>query len=115
MRIIILSTVFFASCINNSFLNPGDYRNFPIAVDCEKPQDVSLNFTKEGMPPKRVDDKNVEFKEIFNAKGERQPICIFKDMTLLEFCQYKGPDEVAPYWVENYKKINAVKCKEVLN
>jgi len=112
LLILLLST----SCINTkTFLNTGDYRDFPIAVDCEKPEDVSLNFSKDGLPSKRIDDKGVEFREIFSPDGKRRPICIFKDMTLLEFCQYKGEDEVAPYWVESYKKINAVKCKEVLH
>jgi hypothetical protein len=110
---IIFVSLFFASCkppFNLTF----DYRNDPIAVDCEKTGDVSLTFSKAGMPTKKVDANNVDFKEIKDQWGKPRTICVFQDLTLLEFCQYKGKDEVAPYWVEGYQKIDSVKCTEIL-
>lgn len=105
-----LTSCDFKSPINLSF----DYRNDPIAVDCESASDVSLHFSKVGMPTKKVDSNNVDFKIIKDQSGNPRSVCIFQDLTLLEFCQYKGKDEVAPYWVEGYQKIDSVKCKEIL-
>lgn len=104
-----------SSCsYKNPFLFTSDYRQFPIAVDCDKASDVSLTFQKEGMPTVRIDEHSVEFKTLVDDKGKSRPICIFENMTLLQFCQYKGPDIVGPYWVPAYQKIDAAKCKEVL-
>lgn len=104
-----------ASCsYKNPFLFTSDYRQFPVAVDCEKATDVSLTFQKDGMPTVHIDDHSVEFKNLVDDKGKMRPICIFENMTLLQFCQYKGADAVGPYWVPAYQKIDAAKCKEVL-
>lgn len=89
-------------------------KNSAIAVDCEKARDVSLTFSKVGMPTKKVDANNVDFKIIKDQHGQPRSICIFQDLTLLEFCQYKGKEEVAPYWMEGYQKIDSVKCQEIL-
>lgn len=105
-----ISSCSFKAPFNLSF----DYRQDPIAVDCEKAGDVSLNFSKVGMITKKVDANNVDFRVIKDQWGKPRSICVFQDMTLLEFCQYKGKDEVAPYWVEGYQKIDSVKCSEVL-
>jgi hypothetical protein len=110
----ILLTLFSSCELKHSFNLSSDYRNFPIAVDCEKPSDVNLTYQKDGMPTKKVGANNVTFKIIKNDKGFDRPICIFDDLTLLEFCQYKGESEVGPYWIASYQKINAVKCSEVL-
>lgn len=110
----ILLTLFSSCELKHTFNLSSDYRNFPIAVDCEKPSDVNLTYQKDGMPTKKVGANNVTFKIIKNDKGFDRPICIFDDLTLLEFCQYKGESEVGPYWIASYQKINAVKCSEVL-
>ena len=113
--LIVFLLSFFSACeLKNTFNLSTDYRNFPIAVDCEKPSDVNLTYEKEGMITKKVGPTNVTFKIIKSDKGFDRPICIFDDLTLLEFCQYKGPSEVGPYWIASYQKINAVKCSEVL-
>ncbi len=109
----ILYFFFFSSCDKNILISK-DYRNFPVAVDCNSPKDVNLTYEKKGMPKKKVDETNVDFKMINGDFGKMRPVCIFQDLTLLEICQYKGADFVAPYWVADYERINAVKCKEVL-
>jgi hypothetical protein len=91
-----------------------DYRQDPIAVDCEKPTDVDLTFSKTGMPTIKVSANNVEFREIKDIAGKLHGICIFQDLNLLQFCQYKGKEAVAPYWVAGYGKIDSVKCSEIL-
>ncbi len=111
---LLLILILFSCDLKRNLVGNSDYRYFPIAVDCDRPGDVSLTYQKEGMPTKRVDGNGVEFKIIKNDKGQDRPICIFEDLTLLEFCQYKGALEVAPYWVPSYGRINAVKCSEVL-
>lgn len=114
-KLLLIFLVLLASCdLTNSFNFSSDYRNSPIAVDCEKPQDVSLTFKREGMPTIHIDEKFVEFKQIQDDKGNIRNVCIFQNLNLLQFCQYKGADEVAPYWISSYQKINAVKCKEIL-
>jgi hypothetical protein len=113
--ILFFTSLLFVSCTyQNPFNFSKDYRNYPIAVDCEKPSDVSLIYSKIGLPTKIVNQNNVDFKIIKDDKGNDRNVCIFQDLTLLEFCEYKGPDEVAPYWVPDYQKINSVKCKEIL-
>lgn len=117
MKPIFFITIFtlLSSCeLKHTFNLSSDYRNFPIAVDCDKPSDVNLTYQKEGMITKKVGATNVTFKIIKNDKGQDRSICIFDDLTLLEFCQYKGELEVGPYWIASYQKINAVKCSEVL-
>jgi hypothetical protein len=91
-----------------------DYRQDPIAVDCEKASDVSLTFSKSGMPTIKVDANNVDVRVVKDIAGTPHTVCVFQNLTLLEFCQYKGKDEVAPYWVEGYQKIDSVKCSEIL-
>ncbi len=114
-KIILLIIMSLTSCsLKSPFNFTMDYRQDPIAVDCEKATDVSLTFSKTGMPTKKVDSNGVDFKIIKDIGGKPRSICIFQDITLLEFCQYKGKDEVAPYWVEGYQKIDSVKCSEIL-
>jgi hypothetical protein len=116
MKFTLLCLLFFLflhSC-KNSFNYTSDYRQFPIAVDCEKASDVSLTFKKEGLPTIHIDETKVEFKVLVDDKGVKRPVCIFDDMSLLDFCKYKDGDTVAPYWESSYQKINAVKCKEVI-
>jgi hypothetical protein len=100
--------------LKSPFNFTSDYREDPIAVDCDKPSDVSLTFSKTGMPTLKVDATNIEFKTIEDKSGNPRNICIFKNLNLLQFCQYKGKDEVAPYWVSGYQKIDSVKCTEIL-
>lgn len=116
MNIIFWVTLLFLSSCNfkSSFNFSSDYREYPIAVDCEKPSDVNLIFQKSGMPTIKIDENNLEHKIIKDDKGADRSVCIFPDLSLLQFCQYRGVDEVAPYWVPSYGKINSVKCKEVL-
>ncbi len=112
-RLFILLPILFLSCDGNIRLTK-DYRDFPVAVDCNSPKEVNLTYEKEGMPKKKVDETNVDFKMINGDFGKMRPVCIFQDLTLREICQYKGSDFVAPYWVADYERINAVKCKEIL-
>lgn len=91
-----------------------DYRNDPIAVDCEDPKDVSLIFEHEGMQTKKITGTDVTSKTLVDRNGKKRTVCIFNDMSLREFCEYKGPKEVGPYWVSEYQKIDAAKCSEVL-
>ena len=113
--LLFFSILIFYSCdLKRPFNFSSDYRTFPIAVDCEKASLVNLTFSKIGMPTKKFNENNVTFKILKNDKGEDRPICILDDLSLLELCQYRGVEEVAPYWVNAYQKINTVKCSEVL-
>lgn len=114
-KLLILFFILLAGCdLKKPFNFSSDYRTFPIAVDCERASLVNLTFSKDGMPTKKFNENNVSFKIIKNDKGEDRPICILDELSLLELCQYRGRDEVAPYWVSAYQKINTVKCTEVL-
>jgi hypothetical protein len=116
MKKFLLVTLLFSSAcsLKNPFNFSTDYREYPIAVDCDKPSEVNLTFQKEGMPTIHIDQNNLDNKIIKGEKGEDRSVCIFPELSLLHFCQYRGADEVAPYWVSAYGRINTVKCKEVL-